>query len=88
MKKMISFEIEYTKETWQIADFDYDFGFRSEEYNTFEEVMNCMQSEYCSELFKKEILNNLRSIINGNGFVEEMYKLDGEDIRLIHVYYK
>ena len=88
MKKMISLEVEYTKETWQIADFDYDFGFRSEEYNTFEEVMNCRQSEYCSETFKKEILNNLRSIINGNGFVEEMYKLDGEDIRLIHVYYK
>lgn len=88
MKKMISFKVEYTKETWQIADFDYDFGFRSEEYSTFEEVMNCEQSKYCSETFKKEILNNLEQITNGYGFVREMYKLEAENIRLIHIYYK
>lgn len=88
MKKMISFEIECTKETWQIKDFDYDFGFKSEEYDTLEEVMNCEQSNYCSEAFKKEVLNNLEYIINGNGFVEVAYKIKDESVRLIHWYYK
>lgn len=87
MKKMISFEVEYTKETWYAEVSDYDFGWKSEMYETLEE---CLEKGFVGyyKSNKENLINNLIMIINGKGFVKEIYQEKDYDVKLIHIYYK